>query len=92
MSAVTLPQSPASTAARLYQILASVAAGVLPPPAACLDVPLRELGLDSARFVAFLLAIEEQLGYVWTDDVPREALATLGTVTELIASTERNPS
>ncbi len=74
----------------MYEILGDVAACDLPPVAECLDAPLRELGLDSARFVAFLAAVEERLGYVWTDDVPRAALATLRAVSQHVNQSSRS--
>lgn len=92
MSAVTSPGPSAKTAATLHEILGAVAARDLPPAAECFDIPLSEIGLDSARFVAFLVAVEEQLGFVWTDDVPREALATLRTLAEFVADPSRRLS
>lgn len=84
MSVLTSHDPVAANAAALYRILQSVAAHELPPADECLEVPLRGLGLDSAGFVRFLVAVEDQLSFVWTDEVPREVLSTLRTLADFV--------
>ena len=45
---------------------------------------LRELGLDSVALLSFLVAVENEFGIEWDDDLPEETLASLGNMASYI--------
>jgi acyl carrier protein len=52
-----------------------------------LDTPLRSLGFDSLLFITFLVRIEEEYEFQWSEDTPPEALSTVKAIAELMLAT-----
>jgi acyl carrier protein len=52
-----------------------------------LDTPLRSLEFDSLRFITFLVRVEEEYGFQWSEDTPPEALSTVRAMAELMLAT-----
>jgi acyl carrier protein len=50
------------------------------------DTPrlLKDLGLDSFALLSFLVAVEDEFGIVWDDEVPDEVLGSIDTITAYI--------
>jgi acyl carrier protein len=52
-----------------------------------LDTPLRSLGFDSLLFITFLVRVEEEYEFQWSEDTPPEALSTVRAMAELMLVT-----
>ncbi|VBA62417.1 phosphopantetheine-binding protein [Mycobacterium attenuatum] len=48
------------------------------------DVALRESGVPSVSFVAFLIAIEAKYGFEWDEDTPPGGLRTIADLAEIV--------
>jgi acyl carrier protein len=46
---------------------------------------IRRLGLDSLGMLNFLVAVEDEFGIEWGDDVPKEVLASFGSMAAYVA-------
>ena len=55
------------------------------------DVPLREMGLDSAGLLTFLLAAEQALGVSWAPETPRSVFRSIRSMAEFLAQGETQP-
>ena len=45
---------------------------------------LREIGMDSAAMLAFIVAVEDEFGIEWSDEVPVEALSSVLTIARFV--------
>jgi acyl carrier protein len=45
---------------------------------------LRQFGLDSVALLSFLVAVENEFGIQWDDDLPEETLTSLGNIANYI--------
>jgi acyl carrier protein len=52
-----------------------------------LDTPLRSLGFDSLLFIVFLVRVEKEYEFQWSEDTPPEALSTIKAMAELMLAT-----
>jgi acyl carrier protein len=76
--------------ARLATLLEDVTRGRCGPAASlAADTPLRDLDLDSATLLAFLVAVEEHFGIEWDDEVPEDALARLDSIAAYVRAAIR---
>ncbi|WP_454561924.1 acyl carrier protein [Mycobacterium haemophilum] len=48
------------------------------------DVALREAGIASVSFIAFLTAIETRYGFEWDEDTPPGALRSIAGLAEIV--------
>jgi hypothetical protein len=69
-------------AERLVLLLRAVASKELEIPARAWDVRLRDLGLESGAFVAFLNAIERDFRVVWDPDAPSSTFDSIRTIAD----------
>ncbi len=46
---------------------------------------IRNLGLDSLGMLTFLVAVEDEFGIEWDDEVPKEVLASFARMADYIA-------
>jgi acyl carrier protein len=45
---------------------------------------LREIGIDSADTLAFLVAVEDEFGIEWSDSAPVEVLSSVLTISQFV--------
>ena len=55
------------------------------PPEVLHKKSLSELGLDSFGILSFLVAVEDELGIEWDDDLPSETFRSLDSISMYIA-------
>lgn len=90
MSAAASPLAVTAVREQLVALLQSVAGDVLAGPVTETGPgSLRRLGLTSVKLLAFLVAIEDEFGLVWDDDVEESVIGSLDAIAEHIAAAGR---
>ncbi|MFG2985987.1 phosphopantetheine-binding protein [Streptomyces sp. NPDC048258] len=79
--------------ARLVALLERVAADVLEGPVTETGPgSLRRLGLTSVKLLEFLVAIEDEFGHVWDDDVEESVIGSLDAMAAHISAAGATPA
>jgi acyl carrier protein len=71
---------------RLFQVMERSTDGrIAADPAQVGEESIRRLGLDSLGVLQFLVAVEDEFGIEWADDVPQATLASFSEMADYIA-------
>lgn len=70
----------------LREVLSESSQGKISITDAQVDVPLKNLGMDSVVLLSFLVAVEDFLGFEWSADVPQTVFASVDSMASYIES------